>query len=221
MAPIPGVVQLQGDITSKATAEKIVSYFEGNKADIVVSDGAPDVTGLHELDEYIQGQLILAALNITTFCLKEGGTFVAKIFRGKDVTLLYAQLRIFFEFVTIAKPKSSRNSSIESFVVCQKFRMPQGYQPQMIPPMLMQGYTQQNTLVGTKANRAIVPFIAAGDLSGLDADQSYSLNMSSKADDSECEKRTKYTYLNPTQPPINPPYKDALKLKRSGNHHDA
>ena len=51
--------------------------------------------------------------------LREGGTFVAKIFRGRDVTLLYAQMRVFFRRVTIAKPKSSRNSSIEAFVVCQ------------------------------------------------------------------------------------------------------
>ena len=72
----------------------------------------PDVTGLHDLDEYVQAQLLLAALNITTHVLKQGGNFVAKIFRGKDVTLLFAQLRLFFENVTVAKPKSSRNSSI-------------------------------------------------------------------------------------------------------------
>ena len=44
---------------------------------------------------------------------------MAKIFRGKDISLLYSQLRIFFPTVTIAKPRSSRNSSIEAFVVCQ------------------------------------------------------------------------------------------------------
>ena len=58
----------------------------------------------------------MAALNITTHILKLGGTFVAKIFCGKDVTLLFAQLRLFFENVTVAKPRSSRNSSIEAFV---------------------------------------------------------------------------------------------------------
>jgi tRNA (cytidine32/guanosine34-2'-O)-methyltransferase len=58
-------------------------------------------------------------VNITTHVLRQGGTFVAKIFRGRDVTLLYAQMRVFFRRVTIAKPKSSRNSSIEAFVVCQ------------------------------------------------------------------------------------------------------
>jgi tRNA (cytidine32/guanosine34-2'-O)-methyltransferase len=112
MAPIPGVIQLQGDITKLSTAEAIISQFEGEKADLVVCDGAPDVTGLHDMDEYIQAQLLLAALHITTHLLKRGGTFVAKIFRGKDVTLLYTQLRLFFKKITCAKPRSSRNSSI-------------------------------------------------------------------------------------------------------------
>lgn len=79
-----GVIQLQGDITKKSTAEKIISYFDGGMADIVICDGAPDgkkeididslevtedidklifviiVTGLHDMDEYIQAQLLLA-----------------------------------------------------------------------------------------------------------------------------------------------------------------
>ena len=55
----------------------------GQRADLVVCDGAPDVTGLHDIDEYVQAQLLLAALNITTFVLRPGGAFVAKIFRGK------------------------------------------------------------------------------------------------------------------------------------------
>ena len=71
MAPLPGVTQLQGDITKVSTAERIVSYFEGEHADLVVCDGAPDVTGLHDIDEYVQAQLLLAALNITTHVLRE------------------------------------------------------------------------------------------------------------------------------------------------------
>merc|ERR1712055_1103002 len=104
-APLPGVTQIQGDITNLSTATHIIQQFDGEHADLVVCDGAPDVTGLHDLDEYVQAQLLLAALNITTHVLKQGGTFVAKIFRGKDVTLLFAQLRLFFENVTVAKPK--------------------------------------------------------------------------------------------------------------------
>jgi tRNA (cytidine32/guanosine34-2'-O)-methyltransferase len=82
----------------------------------VISDGAPDVTGLHDIDQYVQAQLLLAGLNITMHVLRPGGSFVAKIFRGKDITLLYSQLGLFFAEVTCSKPKSSRNSSIE---VCE------------------------------------------------------------------------------------------------------
>ena len=49
------------------------------------------VTGLHDMDEFVQAQLILAALTIVTHVLRPGGTFVAKVFRGKEVSLLYSQ----------------------------------------------------------------------------------------------------------------------------------
>ena len=54
MAPLPGVIQIQGDITKRSTAEQIIAEFSGQQAQLVVCDGAPDVTGLHDLDEYIQ-----------------------------------------------------------------------------------------------------------------------------------------------------------------------
>lgn len=124
MAPLKGVIQIQGDITNEKTAREIIEHFSGEKADLVVSDGAPDVTGIRDLDEYLQSQLILAALNISIRVLREQGTFVAKIFRGKDSTLLYSQLSMFFDRVYCTKPKSSRNSSIEAFVVCLGFHPP-------------------------------------------------------------------------------------------------
>ncbi|MFS7888867.1 putative tRNA (cytidine(32)/guanosine(34)-2'-O)-methyltransferase [Helianthus anomalus] len=115
MAPIEGVIQVQGDITNARTAEVVIRHFDGCKADLVVCDGAPDVTGLHDMDEFVQSQLILAGLTIVTHILKKGGKFIAKIFRGKDTSLLYCQLKLFFTEVTLAKPKSSRNSSIGEF----------------------------------------------------------------------------------------------------------
>jgi len=47
----------------ESTAREIIGHFEGGKADLVVCDGAPDVTGLHDLDEYVQAQLLLAVSN--------------------------------------------------------------------------------------------------------------------------------------------------------------
>ena len=61
-------------------------------------------------------------MNISTHVLSEGGTFVAKIFCGRDVGFLYGQLRLLLDSVSVSKPSSSRNSSIEAFVVCQGFK---------------------------------------------------------------------------------------------------
>lgn len=135
------------------------------------------VTGLHDLDEYIQSQLILAALSITTHILMNGGKFVAKIFRGKDTSLLYSQLRVFFRRVSIAKPASSRNSSIEAFVVCEDYQAPDGYVPQMIDPMVddVRIIAMQTD---SPVNRSVVPFVVCGDLRNFDADMSYSLRVS-------------------------------------------
>ena len=204
MAPLPGVIQIQGDITKVSTANRIVDQFSGEEAQLVVCDGAPDVTGLHDIDEYIQAQLLLAALNITTHVLARGGTFVAKIFRGKDVSLLYSQLRIFFPRVTISKPRSSRNSSIEAFVVCQDYDPPAGYVPTMVNPLLDHAYTDFNQLEGI--NRVIVPFLACGDLSAHDSDRTYGLDI---------KEGETYEYRPPTQAPIDPPYKNAVNMKRN------
>ncbi|KAG8546994.1 hypothetical protein GDO81_029353 [Engystomops pustulosus] len=205
MAPLPGVIQIQGDITKVSTAHEIIRHFKGEPADLVVCDGAPDVTGLHDIDEYIQAQLLLAALNITTHVLRTGGTFVAKIFRGKDVTLLYSQLKIFFQEVTCAKPRSSRNSSIEAFVVCQGYSPPEGYKPNMSNPLLDHCYDVDfNQLEGP--NRVIVPFLACGDLSAYDSDKTYPLQL---------DTGKEYNYVPPNQPPIRPPYQEACFLKKN------
>jgi tRNA (cytidine32/guanosine34-2'-O)-methyltransferase len=228
MAPIPGVVCHVGDITSTETAEQIVQHFRGDLADLVVCDGAPDVTGLHDMDEYMQAQLLLAALNITTNVLRPGGNFVAKIFRGRDVSLLYSQLRCFFEEVTVAKPKSSRNSSIESFVVCRKFSPPPGYTITMDALMLDHKYDSvqgggvatNNTLTGPSA--LVVPFVACGDLSGFDydPDQSYPLSLPNAPVTTHGEVGdwgdNNYTYTAPVQPPIAPNYHSYLERKKGG-----
>ncbi|CAM6092935.1 unnamed protein product [Calypogeia fissa] len=209
MAPIEGVIQIQGDITSSRTAELVILHFDGCKADLVVCDGAPDVTGLHDMDEFVQTQLILAALTIVTNVLRKGGNFVAKIFRGKDISLLYAQLKIFFPIVTCAKPKSSRNSSIEAFVVCQGYSPPEGFNSKDLQKMLESISGKHNDLDCSSSwlegpNKIIIPFLACGDLSGYDADQSYPLSTSTQR-------------LAPVQPPIAPPYKTAIELvKHSG-----
>ncbi|GAB6031683.1 Putative tRNA (cytidine(32)/guanosine(34)-2'-O)-methyltransferase [Chamberlinius hualienensis] len=205
MAPIPGVKHIQGDITKTSTAHQIIDHLQGEKADLVVCDGAPDVTGLHDIDEYIQSQLLLSAVNITTHVLKTGGCFIAKIFRGKDSNLIYSQLKMFFPNVTMAKPRSSRVSSIESFVVCQHYSPPPDFKPTMINPLLdPTAENLEDELEGP--NRIIIPFLACGDLRGFDSDMSYSLNLG---------EHQEYKQLDPVQGPIAPPYELACKLRKS------
>lgn len=212
MAPLKGVHCIQGDITAVETARSIIQHFKGQRAELVVCDGAPDVTGLHDVDEYIQGQLLLSAVNITTHVLCKNGTFVAKIFRGRDVQLLYSQLRLLFERVSIAKPSSSRNSSIEAFVVCQGFYgepffdLPLEGGFDVDAPADMRG---AGCLQGTNdsLDPAIVPFIACGDLSkyglgNLDADKSYPL-------DNEGTEA-----IAPLAPPIRPPYETSIAKEK-------
>ncbi|WZZ23370.1 hypothetical protein YC2023_124757 [Brassica napus] len=243
MSPIEGVIQVQGDITNARTAQLVIIHFDGSKADLVVCDGAPDgitfcftlhfffkrhyalskltsceiwgvVTGLHDMDEFVQSQLILAGLTIVTHVLKEGGKFIAKIFRGKDTSLLYSQLKLFFPTVTFAKPKSSRNSSIEAFAVCENYSPPEGFHPRDLHRLLEKvgspsGGSHLDCSSGwlEGPNKVYIPFLACGDLTGYDSDRSYP--HPKEADGSS------YQSMDPVQPPIAPPYKRALELKKA------
>jgi hypothetical protein len=113
------VITVVGDITAASTATTIINHFSGALADLVVCDGAPDVTGIHDMDIFMQSHLLLSALDITVTILRPGGTFVAKIFRDSDMTRLYNQTRCLFTEVDIVKPASSRDTSLEAFIVCR------------------------------------------------------------------------------------------------------
>lgn len=243
MSPLEGIVTLKGDITHPSSIPRILQALDpetynadtssqgNNPVDLVLSDGAPDVTGLHDLDIYVQSQLLFSALNLSLRVLKPGGKFVAKIFRGKDVDLIYAQLKCFFQSVHCAKPRSSRASSLEAFVVCEGFSMPKGYKIDAsnligigvhVPKQdrdnqskeMQASIDRQKRFVredgitvvefesdGEEDTRWIAPFVACGDLSAWDSDATYQLP----------EGRVS---LDPVQPPTAPPYKRALELRR-------
>ena len=240
MSPLEGITCLKADITHPSTIPLLLNaldpaFIPGSSSieaaqpvDLVISDGAPDVTGLHDLDIYIQSQLLWAALNLALCVLKPGGKFVAKIFRGKDVDLLYAQMKVLFEHVTVAKPRSSRASSVEAFIVCVNFQPPKGFKASLENP-LGAGRTikpeseakKERTAASRKTredgvvelelgsdsedeeegNRWIAPFLACGDLSAFDADASHKLPEG-------------HVSLDPVQPPTAPPYKRALEERK-------
>lgn len=170
MAPIPGVTQLQGDITAASTSAAIIAHFHGGRADVVICDGAPDVTGFHELDEVGQQQLLASAVSIAFHVLAHGGTFLAKMFTGPCTDLLTAQLSPWFASVIITKPRSSREASHEAFVLARGYTPPHAFTPTMALPPIANGHvvTYDGAGVGGGSNAVLVPWLAVGDLSGCD-----------------------------------------------------
>lgn len=176
MSPLEGITTLRADITHPATIPLLLraldptydpasqSQHASHPVDLVLSDGAPDVTGLHDLDIYVQSQLLFAALNLALCVLRPGGKFVAKIFRGRNVDLLFAQLKIFFERVVVAKPRSSRASSVEAFIVCLNFSPPAGFKASLEEPMGVGDRLDKMTKM--KAQQA--PIVAVTQLQDLE-----------------------------------------------------
>mmetsp|Transcript_40793 Transcript_40793/g.47452 ORF Transcript_40793/g.47452 Transcript_40793/m.47452 type:complete len:280 (+) Transcript_40793:66-905(+) len=180
IAPIEHIHAVQGDITKKETLDKVLAAFKGNKAQLVICDGAPDVTGFHDIDQYIQSQLLVAALNITTFLIEKSGVFVAKIFKGSDVKFLYSQFKTFFKRVDIVKPKSSRSASVEAFIVCLDFDPPADYRPKHFSTMdvineeeevkSISGDDKEVNPKSVQNFMKLKKFVTCGDLSGYDED---------------------------------------------------
>lgn len=260
MASLEGITTLTADITHPSTIPRLLHALDpdlynddGNNkndpppishhgqhphpVDLVLSDGAPDVTGLHDLDIYIQSQLLYAALNLAIGVLRPGGKFVAKIFRGRDVDLIYAQLKTVFERVSVAKPRSSRASSLEAFVVCEGFRPPRTQQQQ--PSAEDTGLKEErnattaessdtdnnnDVLLGDKEN-PIFGGARSGRTTTTATEQSLSDDrwiapfiacgdLSAWDADASYELPPDYVSLDPVQPPTAPPYKRALEVKR-------
>jgi len=90
--------------------------------DVVLSDMAPDTSGIRHLDQARSEALFERALEIAILTLAPGGNFVGKLFQGPDFKKLTEQVRARFEVAKTAKPESSRQISIEQYVVGKGFR---------------------------------------------------------------------------------------------------
>lgn len=113
------VVVLKEDITSVRCLEAVKRIFQDGKADLVVCDGAPDVTGFHDLDEYLQVDLLKSSLAISLEIARSGSAFVGKCFRGEYTGYLVRHFLRFYDTVDILKPRSSRGASVECFLLCR------------------------------------------------------------------------------------------------------
>jgi len=122
MDPIAGVEFLQGNFHDDQMRDKIVSTFQGQKADVILSDMAASSCGMSDVDHIRLIALLEAVYHFSFDMLKPGGSFVAKVLRGGTEHNLLGQLKQSFTKISHFKPKSSRQESSELYVVAQGFR---------------------------------------------------------------------------------------------------
>ena len=120
--PIEGVEFIQGDFTSDAVYEQLLELLGDRKIDLVLSDMAPNLSGMNAMD---QPRCMLLAEMALEFCqqaLKPGGSHVVKLFQGEGFDEHIQNIRQLFNKVVIYKPKSSRPRSREVFAVATGFK---------------------------------------------------------------------------------------------------
>jgi 23S rRNA (uridine2552-2'-O)-methyltransferase len=118
-AGVAGARLIVGDIYETSTADLL---GELEAFDVVMSDMAPDTTGIRHVDQARSEELFERALAIACETLAPGGHFVAKLFQGPDFQRLIGECRKHFAKVKLVKPESSRQFSIEMYVVGRGFK---------------------------------------------------------------------------------------------------
>jgi 23S rRNA (uridine2552-2'-O)-methyltransferase len=122
MASIANVDFIQGDFTEQSTVDQLLGWLGGGKFDLIISDIAPNITGIDSADQAGSMYFLELALDTVKQTLKPGATFVAKMFQGAGSDQYVKELRQSFEKVLIRKPDASRKESREVYIVAKGFR---------------------------------------------------------------------------------------------------
>jgi 23S rRNA (uridine2552-2'-O)-methyltransferase len=115
--PIEGVVVLQGDFREESVLAQLVEAVDGRAVDVVVSDMAPNLSGIEVTDAARIAHLVELAIEFAQAHLKPQGALVCKVFHGSGYSQLVDEFRKAFRVVKPVKPKASRDRSAETFLV--------------------------------------------------------------------------------------------------------
>ena len=119
--PLPFVEFIQGDFTEERILNEILELIGNDKANVVISDMAPNLSGNDAVDQPSSIYLCELALDISKQILAENGTMVVKLFQGAGSDEYLKEVRQCFKQVKIRKPKASRARSREVYVVAQRY----------------------------------------------------------------------------------------------------
>lgn len=122
MSSIVGVDFIQGDFTDEAVYEQILQTLGDDQVDTVVSDMAPNLSGVNTTDQYASMYLVELALDMARNVLKPGGSFCAKVFQGVGYDEYVKDVRSSFNKVIVRKPAASRPRSREVYLVAKGFK---------------------------------------------------------------------------------------------------
>lgn len=120
--PIAGVEVVQGDFTQQETLDRLLALTGGRQFDLVLSDMAPNLSGMESVDQPKSIHLAELAFDLANEWLSPDGIFVSKLFQGAGFDDLVSRLRATFESVKLRKPDSSRSRSNEIYAVCRGLR---------------------------------------------------------------------------------------------------
>lgn len=123
MDPIPDVTFIEGDFCEQGPLDALNRALDGKPVDLVISDMAPNVTGMAAIDQPRSMYLCELALDFARQNLKPGGDFVAKVFQGEGFDEFYRELRSSFGRVVTRKPQASRAKSREVYVVARELKV--------------------------------------------------------------------------------------------------
>ncbi len=123
MDSLPDVEFIQGDFQEDAVFEQILEAVGDDKADLVMSDIAPNITGTRVVDQPRSMYLVELALDLARRVLKPGGSFVCKVFQGEGIDEFVIDTRKSFKRVKVMKPKASRAGSREVYLVARNYQL--------------------------------------------------------------------------------------------------
>ncbi|MEE4297888.1 MAG: SAM-dependent methyltransferase [Pseudomonadales bacterium] len=122
MEPIPGVTVLQQDFEEEAGLAALLAAIPEPGADLVLSDMAPNLSGVRGADQARMASLAELALDLADRVLAPEGAFVVKLFQGEGFDAFVADARARFARVVIRKPEASRSRSREVYAVAEGYR---------------------------------------------------------------------------------------------------
>jgi len=122
MDALGDVTFIEGDFTEESVYDELMDQLDGEKVDLVISDMAPNLSGMKAVDQPKMMYLAELGLEFASSVLKPGGAFLTKVFTGSGIDEYKKEMRQHFAKIIVRKPKASRSRSSEIYLLAKQFQ---------------------------------------------------------------------------------------------------